>query len=290
MPKVAYTQALLTSRSAAKQSGLDHKEYLHQSYNIIGERAAALEAAHQDTSSAYLLQMTTLMELNIVRGRAVHVFMPDRDFCDWLVDCVKEVTADNMEIVRRNMCDTLGVDYTKVPTAVVRFPTKAHVNTVSALPIHIPVQLDLGRLAPEHSLHMYSPGFGQFNMDVPGGYADFVAKHGTAHIPDEASRQIIWYVRLITGLSMYIDAFPDHVRPGIPDDIKHINHYKGVQGLHINTAPVRITHGTHSSPIGHFRSGHFRTLRSERYTKARGKTVFVRGSFVNGAAETVVEP
>jgi len=48
--------------------------------------------------------------------------------------------------------------------------------------------------------------------------------------------------------------------------------------------------GPHASPEGHFRRGHFRVLKSERFVNKRWQSVFVRQTFVGGEAKTVLSP
>ena len=96
-----------------------------------------------------------------------------------------------------------------------------------------------------------------------------------------------WIARLIFGLSLYMDAFPDAVVAASGEDVKHIGYYSGQRST---VTPNEIVdeerrHGV--SP--HWRRGHFRVLASERFTRKQGKTVYVRGTFVKGKAFAVLD-
>jgi hypothetical protein len=96
-----------------------------------------------------------------------------------------------------------------------------------------------------------------------------------------------WIARLVFGLSLYMDAFPDAVVNAGADSIHHIKHYEGHRILVARNYIIDEEH-THSiSP--HWRRGHFRLLRSETFVHKRGQTVYVRGAFVKGAAFDVLD-
>jgi hypothetical protein len=93
--------------------------------------------------------------------------------------------------------------------------------------------------------------------------------------------------RLVFGLSLYMDAFPDAVVEASGEDVKHIGYYSGQRRT---VTPNEIVdeerrHGV--SP--HWRRGHFRVLASERFTRKQGQTVYVRGTFVKGKAFAVLD-
>lgn len=93
---------------------------------------------------------------------------------------------------------------------------------------------------------------------------------------------------LVINLFMYLDCFPESIRNGPPEVC--IQPYRlstqSRQNFHILTHESLLER---SGPTPHFRRGHFRRLMSEHWTNKRGKTVFVRSSFVRGTAKTVEE-
>jgi len=96
-----------------------------------------------------------------------------------------------------------------------------------------------------------------------------------------------WIARVIFGLSLYMDAFPDAVIPASSDDVKHIGYYAGVKAC-VSRNEIVAEESRHGvSP--HWRRGHFRILVSEQFTRKQGQTVYVRGTFVKGKAFEVLD-
>lgn len=95
-------------------------------------------------------------------------------------------------------------------------------------------------------------------------------------------------LRLALNLIFYMSAFPENVLNKPPDvvcDKLNINNSKTIS---MSKEIAEYLHENRDvSP--HLRRGHFRYLGSEHYTKKRGKTIFVKPSFVKGHAVTVVE-
>lgn len=96
-----------------------------------------------------------------------------------------------------------------------------------------------------------------------------------------------YLLRLVFGLSLYMDAFPDTVVAAQADSVHNQKHYSG--GRHIvsrnETVDSELVRGV--SP--HFRVGHFRTLRAERFVRKKGQTIFVPGCYVRGKALDVLD-
>jgi hypothetical protein len=89
---------------------------------------------------------------------------------------------------------------------------------------------------------------------------------------------------------MYIGCFPETLIDGLPVDLKHPSHHHHKDVFTLGISPKVRLGGTHDSPTPHFRIGHFRVLRSERFTHKRFQTVFVHETFVRGKASTVLSP
>ena len=91
----------------------------------------------------------------------------------------------------------------------------------------------------------------------------------------------------------YMEAFPEQVRAGVPEDLKHPAHYRRTENMSVGVAPqIRNSNGgTHASPEGHYRVCHLRFLRSQRFRNKRFQFVLVDGTFVGkGEARTVAGP
>lgn len=91
-------------------------------------------------------------------------------------------------------------------------------------------------------------------------------------------------VSLVYGLSLYIDAFPDAITPtNMRDSLKNRE-----SGRNIRIARSSILNEEDRNSVSpHFRRGHFRVLESERFTKKKGQTIFVKGTFIKGRSYDV---
>jgi hypothetical protein len=87
-------------------------------------------------------------------------------------------------------------------------------------------------------------------------------------------------------LSLYLDAFPDSIIPGHHEDIADFNYYPGT--WNIVTANDIVNEEITRSVDPHYRKGCFHVLRSERFVRKKGQTIWVRGTFVKGTALDVL--
>lgn len=93
--------------------------------------------------------------------------------------------------------------------------------------------------------------------------------------------------KLLFGLSLYMDAFPDAIVPAADHSVHHLRHYKGEQ-RQVGRSPV-MEHEERQARSPHWRRGHFRVLHSEKFTHKRGQAVFVKGTFVKGQAFDILD-
>ena len=96
-----------------------------------------------------------------------------------------------------------------------------------------------------------------------------------------------WLAKLVFGLSLYMDAFPDAVVEAGAENIHQIKHYDGARHIVNRNEIVDEEHRHSVSP--HWRRGHFRLLTSAKFTRKQGQTVYVRGTFVKGMAFDVLD-
>lgn len=228
------------------------------------------------------------VQMCVIEGKATHLFLPGREFCDWITSCVPRLEAEHVDIFREAVPMNVG---SGVGVGVFHFPTQSHIKSVGFL---IPPKADLGR----YGLGVVNSGCVFFTASKEGGVenqgrcacvvmAD-VVDVTTCSIGDQS----IWYAKLIVGLGMYIHCFPEVLRAGIPEALKHPSHHQYKHPIVISVSPkvATVASGTHASPTPHFRSGHFRVLKSEMFTQKRHHVVFVRETFVKGRAATVLSP
>lgn len=228
--------------------------------------------------------VSMLLQLCVIQGKATHLFLPGREFCDWITSCVPQLEAAHADIVR----EEIAVAYADCGIGVFHFPTQSHLRSIAFL---IPSKVDFRRL-----------GFGSVNSGCV--YFSY-SKEGPIKnkgrcscvglmpgIDTGCDAESIWCAKLIVGLGMYINCFPEVLRAGLPDALKHPSHHQYKHPVVISVSPkVAIAApGTHASPAPHFRIGHFRVLTSERFTNKRHQVVFVRETFVKGRTATVLSP
>lgn len=93
--------------------------------------------------------------------------------------------------------------------------------------------------------------------------------------------------KVVYGLSLYMDAFPDAVVEAGAENVHQIKHYDGARHIVNRNEIVDEEHRHSVSP--HWRRGHFRLLTSAKFVRKQGQTVYVRGTFVKGKAFDVME-
>lgn len=96
-----------------------------------------------------------------------------------------------------------------------------------------------------------------------------------------------WIAKLVFGLSLYMDAFPDAVVDAGSESVHQINRYTGARHIVNRNEIVDEEHRHGVSP--HWRRGHFRLLTAERFVHKQGLTVYVRGAFIKGKAFDVLD-
>lgn len=250
------------------------KFYLKEAKLTFDEIAEKMEKAFNSEDEVLVPRGRSLLSAMavdnlILKGHATHIFMPDLSFCNWLVSCVPSLEREHARVFDQII---------KNNAWCIHFPTASR---KSSLGFCVPRKCIDALDSPE-----YSSLFMSFSLGNDEGLAFFHAWLGKETITngrrDEAG---FWYAKLVVGLGMYLSCFPDQIKPGIPDDLRHPNHFKGIQARTIGISEKVVMR---DGPTPHYRVGHFRFLESERYKNKKGQAVFVHGCFVKGKAETVL--
>lgn len=207
----------------------------------------------------YLSHMAALEALRI--SGCAHYFI-DRDVCEFARTSVKEFS----EVYRD---DTF---FSRLPLAL-HFPSSERQNSWVVLPDADPffccvVGSSIGNNAQKTGLYRI--------RRMGDAMATTLAE------PLERQFNHIW--RLLFGLSLYVQAFPECVTEMQTEPMPWLQGTRRMIGRH---AIIEEEESRSVSP--HFRRGHFRVLQSERYHE-RGKVVFVKGTFVKGRAYHVEAP
>lgn len=138
----------------------------------------------------------------------------------------------------------------------------------------------------------HDQGLFSFN-DETGTFADVienqVLENGIS-LTEPRAREFLDSCEIMVNLLYYIATFPDALVDGAPTDKGGIQILpKSNHSVVIKTHPDIVEPRVPGSRATHFRHGHYRFLKSERFTHMQGKFVFVRGSIVHGStAKTVV--
>jgi hypothetical protein len=217
------------------------------------------------------------VELMILDGKAKHFFITDVSFCDWLVDCVVELTPD----YGRFLQELIGVD----TAGVIHFPCDSRKVSMGFFVKKECVKPD-GTQWPEWSCLLMQHSF---NNDQDLFSSTFILPPTLGATSVDKWKQL-WYAKLIIGIGMYLKCFPETMIDGLPSDLKHPSHHQHKHVFTVGISEKVRLGGTHDSPTPHFRCGHFRVLKSEKYTHKRFQTVFVHETFVKGQAKTVLSP
>lgn len=256
----AYTTISTILKSLSKSTGLTCKQAL------LRYKSTMNPENFSDVGNYYSL----LIDNEIIEGRCIHIFMPNMEFCDWLVSCVIDLNPSHAAIISQLIGETAGCIHFPRPTKRCSF----------------------GFWIPKYtrdSNGMKMSDYGFLNMSFSKENTDdlWACNVILRPNPNPIIRPIsLWYAKLIVGLGMYLSCFPDQTKPGIPDDLKHANYYQGQKRTIGISEEVVMRDG----PTPHYRVGHFRMLQSDRYTNKRGQAIFVHGCFVKGKAETVLAP
>ena len=208
------------------------------------------------------------------------------DFC---VSCVKEFTDDfhkalpvcesveaPIHMLMGTAKHTLGMalekgipeyDFTKMKGGfALHFPTKERTRSIICI--------------PDYMAHTMGPMAYHYLFAATDG--DDVVLGQPNRLNQGMSKECEWMMKLIYGLSLYMDAFPDAVVKTQEGDIHQIKQYSGSKNIVVVNDIIREESSNRRSP--HWRRGHFRLLSSEKFVHKKGMTVYIRGTFINGSA------
>ena len=224
--------------------------------------------------------MWPLWQRRVALKNCVHLFVQDESFLDWLVTCAPTLEDGSPEAMR---------EMTGGKVCVLHFPTtsKYRCVAVSILWSRGPVP------RPWRQGKHVEPGL-CLSFTRIGASAPFSCmRFGEANFDRTTlnfSPLTITHVRLLNALGLYLACFPEMLRAGPPDDVKHPSHHQYAVSKTVGISPKVREHTERGEVSAHFRKGHFRTLRSERFTHKRWKAVFVKATFVKGEALTILSP
>lgn len=292
--KQAYTQFVPPLKVFSKAFGVTPEDYISKDFHKV--MAAQYAKAHPEEDAALnaiklrVGNCALYLDLQIIQGKCCHVFCPGRGFMDWLVECCPAMDHSHASTL---------MDVTDSLSCVLHFPTNAKLFSI-AFHVYKTGEIDTAGEAIKNPKAIVSVNASGCSAILPASKALYGPIKNPLKVPDcwvidfasiHDDPWIDYYSRLICGLGMYASCFPETVKTGPPVDLKHPSHHKYKEPKWIGISEKISLGGTHASPIAHFRKGHFRVLKSEKFTKKRFQAVFVSETFVNKAkAKTVLSP
>jgi len=213
-------------------------------------------------------------QLRIPKGytlpEATHIYMPKKEFCDWLVDCAKkETTLKFGRIVTQHIGGP----------GVLHFPTSSQLPSICFECLYPKVGgTDIPM--PEEEEKEINQYFG-YDLSLLFSYS---CEHGEG---SESER--IYFEDLLNGIGMYVDCFPEMLTDGVPEELKHPSHHQHKIKKSLCVSPKIIEKREDGNITPHFRRGHFRALMSPVFTHKQFQTIFISETFVKGKATTVQE-
>lgn len=271
--KKQYTEMITSLRKARKATGM--------SYEALMERSAKiLEAVPAEERT--LRKLCVEMEFGYeVKNDACHIFMPDRRFCEWLADCTKTLDP----ALGTKAAEGFGSNF-----VCLHFPCESGLPSallaIGCGTVKGGVVLDYSMGHPLGGCAVFTKLDGQDTREE----MPFQSLNCDADTPRETRQRQAdtgeFYTRMIAGIGLYMGAFPEQIKPGIPADAKRAEYAAG----NAKTIGVSETVVTRDGVTPHYRVGHFRLLSAEYFKNKKGQVVFVTGCFVHGQAKTVIAP
>jgi hypothetical protein len=251
---------------------------MSKSLGMVISAAAAMAKAENNDFYFEDVMIEAWLTRSIKFEKVCHYFL-DEGLADFLVSSVKETNEDYFKESVLTTC--AKESHVKLPEPqylpfFLHFPCREKRDSVGVIPY---CKLPSVLFPQRYHKYLFAARDNENVVMVSTKHAPVSSdnKHGS-------DDDTVFLEKLVYGFTLYLDAFPDVIRES--DGVKHIGHYKGNRH-YIRSNEIVRTEASHSvSP--HFRRGHFRVLSSDRFKKARGKTIFINGVFVKGKAYDVL--
>lgn len=279
----------------AKKSNLSFRE----ANRVLCEKSLENTATRTDISEsekkhkALQMMAESHMELNFAEGNVVHLFMPPLDFCNWLVDCYDN-TGDTMKTNLKLLDDAVLKPNLPIKLEHTSYGVLHFEGTCGRHSVLFGIYKNMNALRGDNDNEIKELHYQNLQIMHPLNagkeYGDV-----QVYVNDEDGKKFIhpkdynWYAKLILGLGMYINSFPEMLRNGLPANFFKPELRCGINRK-INIDPTICFSAEERGEQGpRFCPGHFRFLQSEKYTHKRFQTIFVRAYITKGAAAMTVE-
>ena len=216
---------------------------------------------------------TIAMETMAKTGHCLHLFFTGEGMHDWLKSCATPFTVEHFGVLRTVQAQPYVHDNRHNEGS-----TESRV-----VMLHF-----AGGESPCYLLMLTSDrGEEGFTGYIGTGRGLHITFNDDLKLAKTVDEETITVIGTVAAAISYMKCFPDTVINGVPSDVKHPNHFKGLKSQSVGMHKSLVVR---DGPSPHYRSGHFRYLEAERFKKARFTTVFVHGTFVKGKSKVVLSP
>lgn len=268
-----------------KQLGIKDKS--EESFNEIAWKCCAKLAETHGVKDMHLFAAEVYSSY-LWKYKQCHHYFLDDGIADFCVSSVKELSRkfykplpepDTIAITNHPqwMKATIVVndDYTLKAGIAIHFPSRERLKSIMLVQ----------DFAVRHSVKIgYNPNYGEKHLCSIVNGEDIlltqVLKDGEIINCSNSDEGQVWINKLVFGLGLYVDAFPDAVTTtGAIGQVVTTHRPKC-----FNVSKSEIMKSENVNAVSpHYRRGHFRLLQDERYKK-KGQSIFIKGSFVKGQA------
>jgi len=235
------------------------------------------ETAYETYASKQLIVSGWEMWRVDSKGELLHIFFVDKQLRDFL----ESTTLSDLEGIKHFLYEN-GQN-----RSVFHLYSNKQINhVVYQFALHIPYESEgyAFSLSVEEdgSLELY------YSLGEHGGrmsdkfYVDVNKKN------DEISLTHSKMFRLVINTIAYMSCFPECVDDGVPKNLLERSEDLSARNFSLQLSEKVKEHDSSKvSKRPHFRKGHFRHLRSEKFVNKKGQVVFVSETMVKGRAKTI---
>lgn len=211
------------------------------------------------------------------KGELLHIFFVDKDLQEFLeTTTLSDIDGIKSFLYENGQSKDVFHTYSKKQTN----------HTVYQFALHIPYESEgyafSLSIEEDGSLELYY-SLGENGGRMSDKFYDNVNKKS-----DEISLTHSKTFRLAINTLAYMNCFPDCVNEGVPKNLLERTEDLSSKNISFQLSnKIKENENSKTYKRPHFRKGHFRHLRSEKFTNKKGQVVFISETMVKGKAKTV---
>lgn len=211
------------------------------------------------------------------KGELLHIFFIDRQLRHFLEDTTLS-DLDGIKKYLKEKGQTRSVFHL--------YSNKQNNHTVFQFALHIPYESEgyafSLRVVEDGNLELY------YALAENGGHMSEKFYNDVNKKNDDISVTHAKMFRLAINTIAYMSCFPECIDDGVPKNLLDRGENMAARNFSLQLSDkVREYEGSNLSRRPHFRKGHFRVLRSEKFVNKQGQIVFVCETMVKAKAKTV---